>query len=232
MKPTILAIDTSTEACSAAILQQSGCVWRFEKTSNTHTALLLPMISSLLAETGLSLQDLDAIAVTRGPGSFTGVRIGIGIAQGISFGLKIPVYEISTLAALALQVETKGRVIVAIDARMQEVYTATFDCGAEGIRTIGEENLYKPAMLIEQALMQSDCPTTLVGTGWDAYHELIGTLPPNWQQLPNCLPHAKEVAELAYQQYFRGQKGVAAAGVKPVYLRDNVAEKSKKSVTS
>lgn len=225
MKPNILAIDTSTEACSAAILQQSGCVWRFEITPNTHTALLLPMITSLLAETGLSLQDLDAIAVTRGPGSFTGVRIGVGMAQGISFGLKIPVYEISTLAALALQAEANGRVIVAIDARMQEVYTATFDCDAKCIRMIDEENLYKPAMLIEQALIQREYPTTLIGTGWDAYHGLIGVMPPNWQLLSNRLPHAKEVAQLAYQQYFLGLKGVMAAGVKPVYLRDNVAEK-------
>lgn len=228
MKPNILAIDTSTEACSAAILQSSGCVWRFERTANTHTALLLPMISSLLAETGLSLQDLDAIAVTRGPGSFTGVRIGVGMAQGISFGLKIPVFEVSTLAALAVNVKNSERVIVAIDARMQEVYTATFRVENGQLIELGDEQLCKPAILIEQALMQYDCPTTLVGTGWDAYQSLIGNMPPNWQLLSDRLPHAKDVAELAFLQYFQGQKGVMAAGVKPVYLRDNVAEKSKR----
>lgn len=223
-QPIILALDTSTEVCSAAILQANGCVWRYEKTANQHTALLLPMVTSLLEETALTLGDIDLIAVTRGPGSFTGVRIGIGIAQGLSFGLKIPVYEISTLQAIARTVEADGHISVAIDARMQEVYTARYECEQMTIKLVGIETLCAPALLMEQSLQYKAQPTLLVGSGWDVYQERL-ELPKTWQYLPQQLPHAKAVAELAYFAYQQGEKGVMAESVMPVYLRDKVAEK-------
>jgi len=224
-KPTILAIDTSTEACSACILQESSCVWRFEKTANKHTALLLPMISSLLDETGLSLEDIDAIAVTRGPGSFTGVRIGIGVAQGLSFGSQKPVYEISTLQAIARTSGITGRVSVAIDARMQEVYTAIFDCEPQNTTRVGNETLCSPSQLFLQSL-ENQKPLVLIGSGWDVYQQGLA-IPKEWQHLPMQLPHAKAVAELAYNEWQKGTQGILAAQIKPVYLRDKVAEKAK-----
>ncbi len=225
-KPTILAIDTSTEACSAAILQTGDCLWRFEKTANTHTALLLPMISSLLAEASLTLAAIDAIAVTRGPGSFTGVRIGIGIAQGLSFGLHKPVYEISTLQAIARTVGVIGRVSVAIDARMQEVYTAVYNCERDNTQLIDGEILCSPSQLLEQSLLYQNQPLTLCASGWDIYQEQL-VMPKIWQHLPLQLPHAKAVAELAYLAWLKGDKGVMAHDVTPIYLRDKVAEKAK-----
>jgi tRNA threonylcarbamoyladenosine biosynthesis protein TsaB len=225
-KPTILAIDTSTEACSAAILHAGNSLWRFEKTANTHTALLLPMISSLLVEASLSLSAIDIIAVTRGPGSFTGVRIGIGIAQGLSFGLNKPVYEISTLQAIACTAELLGRVSVAIDARMQEVYTAVYDCEKDSTQLVSGEVLCSPSQLLEQSLTEQDNSLTLLGSGWDLYQEGV-ILPKAWQHLPLQLPHAKAVAELAYFAWLKGDKGVMAHEVMPIYLRDNVAEKAK-----
>lgn len=224
-EPTILAIDTSTEACSAAIMQADCCIWRFEKTANKHTALLLPMISSLLAEASISLSQIDAIAVTRGPGSFTGVRIGIGIAQGLSFGLNKPVYEVSTLQAIAHTAGISGRVSVAIDARMQEVYTAVYDCKNQSTRLVGTEDLCSPSRLWQQSLLFQD-KLTLLGSGWDAYQD--GALMPKmWQHLPLQLPHAKAVAELAHMSWLKGDKGVMAHDVTPIYLRDKVAEKAK-----
>jgi len=223
--PIILAIDTSTEACSAAILQGQHCALRYEKTANTHTQLLLPMITSLLEETQCKLTQIDALAVTRGPGSFTGVRIGVGMAQGFSFGLNRPVFEVSTLAALAHTAGVKGLVNVAIDARMQEVYTATYDCDKETISTHDEELLCAPSLLIERALTHQTSPMILVGSGWDAYLNKL-ELPPLWQHIPHQLPNAKAVALLAYQQWQEGHKGVLSEAIKPIYLRDDVAKKS------
>ncbi|MGE3320052.1 MAG: tRNA (adenosine(37)-N6)-threonylcarbamoyltransferase complex dimerization subunit type 1 TsaB [Candidatus Berkiella sp.] len=224
--PIILAIDTSTEACSAALLQEQSCVLRFEKTANAHTKLLLPMITSILEETQCRLADIDALAVTRGPGSFTGVRIGVGMAQGLSFGLNIPVYEISTLAALAYTANIQGLVNVAIDARMHEVYVATFYCENNAITSLDAESLCSPDLLIERALHHQSASVALVGSGWDVYRDNI-VLPPLWQHIPAQLPQAKAVALLAYQQWLQGQKGVFAQTIKPVYLRDQVAQKAK-----
>lgn len=223
--PLILAIDTSTEACSASLLQGQHCALRFEKTANAHTKLLLPMIASLLEETQCSLAEVDALAVTRGPGSFTGVRIGVGMAQGLSFGLNIPVYEISTLAALAYACGAVSRVNVAIDARMQEVYTATFEYHHNSLICLESETLCPPETLIERALKYQTTSQVLVGSGWDVYGDNV-EIPSNWQHIKGQLPNAKTVALLAYQQWQQGQHGVLAQMLKPIYLRDDVAKKS------
>src|SRR5262245_12294997 len=144
LKPKLLAIETSTEACSAALYSTKGCLWRFEIAPKAHASLLLPMIESLLAQAQLSLDQLDAIAVTRGPGSFTGVRIGIGVAQGLSYGLNLPVYEVSTLDALALEAMShvgieSATIVVALDARMNEVYAALYQYNKGRIEHLGQE---------------------------------------------------------------------------------------------
>ena len=98
----LLALDTATEACSAAVWADGAVLERYEWAPRRHATLILPMIESVLAEAGLSVTQLDAIAVGRGPGAFTGVRIAVGIAQGIAFAADLPVAPVSTLAALAL----------------------------------------------------------------------------------------------------------------------------------
>lgn len=97
----LLAVETSTEACSAALLIDGAVAERFEVSPQKHTRLILPMIDALMAEAGLMPQQLDALAFSRGPGSFTGVRIATGIIQGIAFGADLPVVPVSTLAAIA-----------------------------------------------------------------------------------------------------------------------------------
>ncbi len=120
----LLGIDTATEACSVALAGVGDTILeRYKIEPKGHSNLVLPMIDDLLSDSGISHNDLDAIAVDTGPGSFTGIRIGIGIAQGLSFGLKLPLIGISSLMVLAEGSEpTVSAVLPAIDARMGEVY--------------------------------------------------------------------------------------------------------------
>ena len=131
----LLAFETATEACSVA-LWIDGCVReRFELAPRRHAELALPWADALLREAGIAKSQLDAIAVGRGPGAFTGVRLAIAIAQGIALALERPVVGVSTLAALAMQADG-DRVLAAIDARMGEVYLGAFERDADGMSAL------------------------------------------------------------------------------------------------
>ncbi len=122
---TLLALDTSTEACSVALLYRGEKTHINELAQRTHTKRILPMIDEILANSGLGLNQVDALAFGRGPGSFTGVRVGAGIAQGLAFGADLPVIPISNLTAMAqaaFELHQAENVVAAIDARMNEVY--------------------------------------------------------------------------------------------------------------
>jgi tRNA threonylcarbamoyladenosine biosynthesis protein TsaB len=140
----LLALDTATEACSAAVWIDGAVLERYELAPRRHAALILPMLQAVLAEAGLSMKQLDAIAVGRGPGAFTGVRIAIGIAQGIAFAADLPVAPISTLAALALGTAREfghSHIAAALDARMGEVYWGTYAATGDTVELLGEERL-------------------------------------------------------------------------------------------
>jgi tRNA threonylcarbamoyl adenosine modification protein YeaZ len=125
----ILAIDTATEACSAALWNDGTLCAHFEICPREHTQRILPLVQDVLTESNTSLTELDALAFGRGPGSFTGVRIGIGIAQGLALGAELPMIGVSTLATMAQGAWRKTgatRVLAAIDARMGEVYWAEY----------------------------------------------------------------------------------------------------------
>lgn len=125
MSTKILAVDTATENCSVALIMGNEVIARCEYAPREHTTKILPMVDSVLAEAGVKLNQLDALAYGRGPGSFTGVRIGIGIAQGLAFGADLPMIGVSTLAAMAqgsYRTEQAEQVVAAIDARMGDVY--------------------------------------------------------------------------------------------------------------
>ncbi len=135
MSTKILAVDTATENCSVALMVGNDVISRCEYAPREHTTKILPMVDTVLAEGGLKLNQLDALAFGRGPGSFTGVRIGIGIAQGLAFGADLPMLGVSTLAAMAqgsYRLHQSEQVLAAIDARMGEIYWGQYQRQADG----------------------------------------------------------------------------------------------------
>ena len=227
MSAKILAIDTATENCSVALLVNDRVISRSEVAPRDHTKKVLPMVDEVLKEAGLTLQDLDALAFGRGPGSFTGVRIGIGIAQGLAFGADLPMIGVSTLAAMAqasYRLHGATDVAVAIDARMSEVYWARYTRQENGEWAgVDAECVIPPARLAEEA--QADDKTwTKAGTGWDAYQEDLGKLPLNLTSGDVLYPDSQDIVILAEQELKKGNT-VSVEESSPVYLRDNVTWK-------
>lgn len=167
----ILAIDTATEACSVALWNDGTVNAHFELCPREHTQRILPMVQDILTTSGTSLTDINALAYGRGPGSFTGVRIGIGIAQGLALGAELPMIGVSTLMTMAQGAWRKNgatRVLAAIDARMGEVYWAEYQRDENGIWH-GEETeaVLKPE-LVHERMQQLSGEWVTVGTGWQA----------------------------------------------------------------
>jgi tRNA threonylcarbamoyladenosine biosynthesis protein TsaB len=214
----ILAIDTATERCSAALLTDERCIERSIETARGHAELILPMVESVLRESGLRLQDLDGLAYGRGPGAFTGVRIAVGVVQGLGYGADLPTVGISDLAAIAQQVaRPNDRVLVCMDARMGEVYWATFDCSAETGLVVpdGAERVARP-----ENVTASGAITVLAGAGFGAHRQLM-QLSPNSAVHDSALPRAREIGLLARPE-LAGGRGKPAMAAQPVYLRDSV----------
>jgi len=210
----ILAIDTVTELCSVALLVDGRVTQRLTDLSNSHSRVLLPMINELLLEAAIELSDLDGIAFDRGPGSFTGLRIGAGVAQGLSFSSGVPLRGISSLAALARRCE--GNVVVALDARMNQVYTASFKVTNGNVVSLGAEQLIPPGEL----QIQDD--TIPIGNGWRVYEELIElTYEESSRGDVNATPLADDILALSIPQFERGEVSQFNQGL-PVYIRDNV----------
>jgi tRNA threonylcarbamoyladenosine biosynthesis protein TsaB len=216
----ILAIDTATERCSVALSSDGVIVERSTDTPRGHADLVLPMIQSVLAEAGMTLAQIDGIAYGRGPGGFTGVRIAIGVVQGLAFGAGLPTVGVSNLAAVAQQVATPGdRVLVCMDARMGEVYWGVFHCnGMSGlVEAASEEAVAKPELVV--AAMSSQPYDVTAGTGWQAYPQLASLAVP--RSFPSLLPRASDIAKLAERE-FVSRRGLPAAAAQPVYLRNQV----------
>ena len=180
----ILAVDTATEACSAALVVDDEIVERYEVIGRGHAERLLPMVQEVLAEAGVALAAVDAMAFGRGPGSFTGLRIGAGVTQGLAFGANLPVVPVSDLAALAARAagqQGERYVLACLDARMSQVYWAAFDCAdvtapvaltAEAVSDAGEVALPwttggGPAFFgAGHGLSAYPALHTLLGPGW------------------------------------------------------------------
>ncbi|MHA0981643.1 tRNA (adenosine(37)-N6)-threonylcarbamoyltransferase complex dimerization subunit type 1 TsaB [Kosakonia cowanii] len=223
----ILAIDTATEACSVALWNDGTTFAHFELCPREHTQRILPLVRAALADAEVKLTDLDALAFGRGPGSFTGVRIGIGIAQGLALGAELPMIGVSTLATMAQGAWRKTgatRVLAAIDARMGEVYWAEYQRDADGVWH-GEETeaVLKPEAVSDR-LQQLDGNWAMVGTGWGAWPELAAKSPLTLTDGEMLLPTAEDMLPIA-RQLFAAQKWVAVEQAEPVYLRNEVAWK-------
>jgi len=220
----LLAFETSTEACSVAVFDNGQVLERFELAPRRHAELALPWADALLAEAGLSRSQLDAVAVGRGPGAFTGVRLGIAIAQGIALGLDIPVIPVSTLQALACCALNGGeqrRIVAAIDARMGEIYAAAFRAEGGGLTALGQETVLAPDAF---HLPDEQNGWYGVGTGFAAQNGALATrLQHRFTAIDAAaLPHARDIAHLAAQAFARGET-VAPEHLQPAYLRNQVA---------
>lgn len=227
MSTRILALDTATEACSAALWINGEISERFDICPREHTQRILPMVDSLLAEAGIGLEQLDALAYGRGPGSFTGVRIGIGIAQGLALGAGLPMIGVSTLAALAQGAWRRCgvcQVLCAIDARMGEVYWAQYRRDEHGgWRGESSEKVIKPQQLALDAIDLAGAWAT-AGTGWQTYPDLIAQPGLELIDGQTRLPAAVDMLPLAVLSLEQG--GALAVELQaPTYLRNEVTWK-------
>ncbi|SAK66964.1 family M22 non-peptidase [Caballeronia pedi] len=243
-RTVLLALDTSTEFCSVALLLADTAsdsahsaaapqyvngdtrVWfRHEATGAVSSTRLLPAVRELFDEAGLALADCAAIAFGAGPGSFTGLRTATGVAQGLAFGLGVPVVPVSTLLACAEGARLNDpsippRVLTALDARMDEVYWADFefDSAAAEWRTLHSAALDAPG-----ALPLPDVPFALAGNAAAAFGDRLPALAVAARVDREALPHALPVALIGLRA-LRAGRTVAPELAAPEYVRDKVAQ--------
>jgi tRNA threonylcarbamoyladenosine biosynthesis protein TsaB len=226
----ILSLDTATEACSAALYIDGEVTTQYQLAPREHSRLILRMIADLVADAGLDVSQLDAIAFGRGPGSFMGLRIAAGIAQGIAFAHDTPLVPISTLEAIAQVAHDRyqvNHVLAAIDARMDEVYWAAYRLEHGRWLLQDEEQVISPDQLTAPEAGYS-AQWLAAGTGWASYGDRI-TAAINYtpgQIESECFPSAEAIAKLAVLRVEAGETVRPAAAV-PVYLRNDVAKKPK-----
>ena len=223
----ILALETSTEYCSVALWQDGKVTSHYELVGQRHSELLIKFLDSLLDEAGVKLAQLDGIAYGMGPGSFTGVRIACGVAQGLALGAGLPTVGVCTLQALA-QAAGYDKVIAALDARMGEIYHAVYEKRAGKWVAVCAPNLCLP----------QHAPA-VPGSGWFgagsgfAMHgaalsecyagQLSGS---DAEALPQASAIAQIAAPLFAEPSFVPGQGADAALAMPLYLRDKVALKT------
>ncbi|CAB1276316.1 tRNA (adenosine(37)-N6)-threonylcarbamoyltransferase complex dimerization subunit type 1 TsaB [Candidatus Nitrosacidococcus tergens] len=215
----LLALDTTTEICSIALAVNGAIYEHSIATHQGHSEHILNMINMLLAETEVSLSAIDLLAFGKGPGSFTGLRIGIGIAQGIAFARDIPAIPVSSLAAIAQSHESK-KSLVAIDARIGEVYWGVYEKEDSGLTILKENELVCSPQ--EAPYVQGDDWLGL-GSGWRSYENQLATRfnksVIGWNS--ECYPKANAIAALAVDIFAQGIS-VTAEEILPTYIRNKV----------
>ncbi len=218
----ILALDTSTEYCSVALWRDGDVDSREVLAGQRHSELLLPMVDELLKRHGLAVKNLDGIAFGEGPGSFTGLRIGCGVVQGLAFGAGVGVVGVGTLAAMA-QASGADRAVCCLDARMSEIYHAAYAKSGLGWELVHGPSLCAPAEAPElPAGSWSGCGSGFAAHGVALQQRYAGRLS---AIMPQVYPHARHIAQLAVR-IFEAGRAVSAEQALPVYIRDKVALKS------
>jgi len=226
----LLALDASTEACSVALTFNGIKHSRYQLCPQSHSQLLLPMVDEVLKAANCQLTQLDGLVFGQGPGSFTGVRIGIGVAQGLAFAANLPLVGVSTLqtmAQLAFEKHGQQQVISAIDARMSEVYNGFYQCDEHNImQEVLPESVLAPELLAEHlaAVFAANNIENAygVGTGWQAYEDKLAHLKNNLGEPEILFPHAQAMLTIATAKFVKGET-VSAENAEPVYVRDTVS---------
>lgn len=224
----LLAIDTSTECGSVALAVDQGVIQRSAVMPRQHAEQLLPWIDELLADAGLGRSQIDAIAVGRGPGGFTGVRLAVAVAQGLAWALQRPLLAVSSLAALAMQAggAPGDRVLAAIDARMGELYLGRFQLDGAGLAVaLGEEWMASPASVELTDQGWPDRGWLGVGSGFAAAEGLLATRLAGQLRAVDAqrYPQASAILALAGPMLARGEL-TAPEQLEPAYLRNKVAQ--------
>jgi tRNA threonylcarbamoyladenosine biosynthesis protein TsaB len=217
----VLAIDTATEACSVALLSGDELIGRYQELGKSHAQLILGMVDAVLAEAEVSLSLLDGVAVSIGPGAFTGVRISVAVAQGLAFGADLRVVPVTTLEALAFQAMRRGatRVLACLDARMGEVYWGCFSADPErGLTPAGALRVGPPDSVLPPVGAYRG-----IGRGFSAYPALAALPGVELHAKDSrALPNAREFALLGALRLAAGE-GLDPADISPLYVRDKVA---------
>ncbi len=211
----ILGIETATLGCSVALRLDNECIERFEVAPRQHGKLLLPMVDELLAEGGIGLKTLDAIAFGRGPGMFTGLRMAAGVTQGLAYGANLPVISVSSLQTLAQTAYEKSQapqILAALDARMKELYWCPYQIDNGLMMPTAKESLTAP-----QAVQQLEGDFLGAGSGWDEHHSQL----PNIKWLKDLYPQSSALTLLALKKYHDG-KLLKPEEALPTYLRAGV----------
>ena len=214
----LLALDTSTEFLSLALQLDDKTFTHYQQAGTAASELILPQIQALLDSANVKLNDLDGIAFGAGPGSFTGVRIACGVAQGLGFGANIPVVGVNTLLALA-EASGEDKVIACLDARMGEIYHAAYVKQKNEWQEVSPTIVCKP-----EAAPLLDGVWSGTGSGWAVYGEILRkiyaeNLNP---MLPNITPRAEAILQLA-KPLFSAGKAKSASEAAPIYVRNRVA---------
>ncbi|WP_417224863.1 tRNA (adenosine(37)-N6)-threonylcarbamoyltransferase complex dimerization subunit type 1 TsaB [Amphritea sp.] len=220
----ILALDTSTDACSVALSIDGEIQEDFRIIPRQHTRQLLPMVDEMLTTAGLKVKQLDAIAFGRGPGSFAGIRIATGAAQGLAFAAELPVLPISTLAAIALKAAREyqvERIVSTLDARMNELYSCDYEMRDGLPVALRHETVSAP----ENIVVPAGERWFAAGKGW-VYLDNMSAEVQHAVGTPvlDIYPSAGLMCELAMDAFARGE-GVSAEEAQPIYLRDTISWK-------
>ena len=230
----ILALETSAKAVSAAITEDGKVLASgYQDTGLTHSCTLMPIVEHLMKNTGFTVQDCDAVAVAVGPGSFTGIRIGVAAAKGLAFGADKPAVGVSTLAAMARNVSfCRGLIVCAMDARRSQIYNALFSSGENGLVRLTSDRAVGLAELAEELREMAPEAITVVGDGARLTVEALEAaglscgIAPAALVMQNAVSVALEAEALAAEG-----KLVSAQELEAFYLRAPQAERLRERQT-
>ena len=227
----ILSLETSAKACSAAVTEDGVLLASaFQCSGLTHSRTLMPMVEGMLKNADMTLSSCDAVAVAVGPGSFTGIRIGVAAAKGLAFGADLPVIGVSTLEAMAMGLAWwDGLVICAMDARRQQVYNANFISKVGTLTRLTKDRAISLSDLVKE-VKNDESAKIFVGDGGKlCYNALLEQGVPCVLAPPHLLQQSAAAVGLAAEEALRrGEKAVSAQELLPVYLRPPQADLPRK----